>query len=323
MAIILIIDGENFKGKIKAVFYEAKKERPIWHQYDFKGLFDKVLKDISVTRKVFYFARVKEHPDSKEKSLELIEEQRLLKTHLEKNGFEVMLSGRVRGQMERVGSKTALVFKEKGVDVKIAVDMVAAACDKIADEIILCSSDSDLQPAIKETIQRDVKCVYLGFESQPNKGIAYTTDRTILIRNSEVMEFEKGKMDYKGIIIEESLEDKAILKDVKIISKKVDAVIEKDKHQTPWVKQWTKYFIEIPDARAAAVAEKLSRAIDRNHISAWYADYMTDTEHYIIFRDKTFHITNRTDHTQYDEAIKYGITLGIPRDQIDVPSWRK
>jgi len=29
----------------------------------------------------------------------------------------------------------------------------------------------------------------LGFEVNPNKGLTYTTNRTILIRNSEVLEF--------------------------------------------------------------------------------------------------------------------------------------
>ena len=87
--------------------------------------------------------------------------------------------------------KKILVFKEKGVDVKIAVDMVSLACGKKTKEIIIGSSDSDLQPTIKEVRNRQVSCVYLGFESQPNKGLSYTTNRTILIRNSEVMEFEK------------------------------------------------------------------------------------------------------------------------------------
>jgi uncharacterized LabA/DUF88 family protein len=141
-------------------------------------------------RKVFYFARIKEHEDSKKKSKELIEEQRLLKTHLETQGFEVILSGRVRGQMElgRDG-KSILIFKEKGVYVKIAVDMVSLSCDKKVREIILASSDSDLQPAIKEVRDRKVNCVYLGFEAQPNKGISYSSNRTILIRNSELFEF--------------------------------------------------------------------------------------------------------------------------------------
>ncbi len=186
-----MIDGENFKGKIKAVFNEAKK-KPVWHEYDFKSLFDKVLNGISLNRKVFYFARIKEHEGSKEKSRQLIEEQRLLKTHLEKYGFEVVLSGRVRGQVE-VGykGKQILVFKEKGVDVKIAGDMVSLSCDNKVKEIVLASSDSDLQPAIEEVRRLKVNCVYLDFEAQPNKGLTYTTSRTILIRNSEILECEK------------------------------------------------------------------------------------------------------------------------------------
>ena len=190
METVLLIDGENIKGKIKTVFKEAGKNRPVWHQYDFKGLFDRVLSGTSIKRKIFYFARIKEHENSIEKSRQLIEEQRLLKNHLEQQGFEVVLSGRVRGFEEVQGGKQVLVFKEKGVDVKIAVDMVSWACDKKVSELFLASSDSDLQPAIKEVRDRKTNCVYVGFESQPNKGLSYTTNRTVLIRNSEVLEFE-------------------------------------------------------------------------------------------------------------------------------------
>lgn len=121
-----------------------------------------------------------------------IEEQRLLKTHLEKQGFDVIMAGSVRGQMtDDPKGKKVLVFREKGVDVRIAVDMVTLACDGKAGTIILASSDSDLQPAIKEVRDRKVECIYLCFEAQPNKGISYTTNRTILMRNSEVTEFKK------------------------------------------------------------------------------------------------------------------------------------
>jgi len=192
METVLLIDGENLKGKIKAVFNEAGKDKPVWHEYDFKGLFTHVLNGIKIDRHVFYFARIKEHESSKEKSQQLIEEQRLLKTHLERLGFDVILSGRVRGQMEEgQNGKKVLVFKEKGVDVKIAVDMVSQSCDKRVKEIILASSDSDLQPAIKEVRERKTSCVYLGFENQPNKGLSYTTNKTILMRNSEVLKYEK------------------------------------------------------------------------------------------------------------------------------------
>ena len=192
MAAFLFVDGENFKGKIRSVFKDSVRDRPVWHKYDFKGLLDKALEGIVIDRRRFYFARIKEYEESREKSRQLIEEQRLLKNHLEQQGFEVILSGRVRGQTEG-GSRAGkiLIFREKGVDVRIAVDMMATACDKKAGTLILGSSDSDLQPAIKEVRERGINCVYLGFEAQPNKGISYTTNRTILIRNSEVLEFGK------------------------------------------------------------------------------------------------------------------------------------
>jgi len=186
MKTILYVDGRNFLGKLEEVFRKEKKQRPEWHTYNFKGLIDQVLKGLNVDSKIFYFAKIKEHPDTKEKSQELIKARRLLKTHLEQQGFQVVLTGVVRGNYNQDG---ILIFKEKGVDISIAVDMVSCACDKGMAIAILASSDSDLQPAIREITKRGIECVYLGFELMPNKGLASTTKRTILIRNSEVLQF--------------------------------------------------------------------------------------------------------------------------------------
>lgn len=67
-------------------------------------------------------------------------------------------------------------------------------------------------------------------------------------------------MDFNGVIIEESLTDKSVLNDVKIVSTKVEPVT--DEHKTPWVKQWTLHDVEIPADKAAEVAEKISKALD-------------------------------------------------------------
>lgn len=67
--------------------------------------------------------------------------------------------------------------------------MITLACNKELKTAIIGSSDSDLQPAIKELENREVERIYVGFEMAPNKGLTFTTNRTILIRNYEISEF--------------------------------------------------------------------------------------------------------------------------------------
>lgn len=119
--------------------------------------------------------------------------------------------------------------------------------------------------------------------------------------------------DFNGVIIEESLTDNSVLNDVNIISTKVEPVTEK--HNTPWVRQWTMHTVEIPADKASEVAKKISEALDKNH--DWYADFKTETEHYVVYASKVFHITDRTNKKQCDEATAYGISIGIPDYQVD------
>jgi uncharacterized LabA/DUF88 family protein len=189
MKTILFIDGRNFIHKLESVL-ESDNKNINFSNYNFLGLIDKVLKDIKIDKKYFYLGKLVRHESTQEKSNELIQKQRELKNHLEEQGFEVLLVGRVRGHIEKcVKGHETLIFKEKGVDVKISVDMVTFACDKKMKTAIIGSSDSDLQPAIRELEKRNIERIYLGFENTPNKGMTYTTNRTILIRNGEVKEF--------------------------------------------------------------------------------------------------------------------------------------
>ena len=119
-------------------------------------------------------------------------------------------------------------------------------------------------------------------------------------------------MDYKGTIIEESLEDKSVLEMVNILETKVEDVIEK--HQTPWLKKWTLDKVEIEENKAQEIAEKLSENLDSEH--DWYADYKNPKWHYIIFKNKVFKVDRKSEE-QYTEARNYGISLGIPENQVD------
>ena len=119
-------------------------------------------------------------------------------------------------------------------------------------------------------------------------------------------------MNYKGVIIEESLENKDVLKDVVILSTKVEEVTKK--HKTPWIKQWTLHTVEIFENQADNIAEEISKALDSEH--DWYADFKNDKYHFIIFRNKVFKV-DRNKSEKYEEVKKYGIGLGIPDYQLD------
>lgn len=187
---IIYIDGENFRHKVEEILEAEKIDKKLidFSRINLKKLLGIVLKDFKISQKLFYGSKIHEYKETSKKSQELISLQRYLKTNLEKQGFEFVIAGNVRGQEIIIGKIKKMVFREKGVDVRIAVDMVAGACDKIMDTIILCSSDSDLQPAVKEVRKRGIKVVYLGFQINPNVGLTHTTNQTILFRNSEIIE---------------------------------------------------------------------------------------------------------------------------------------
>jgi hypothetical protein len=117
---------------------------------------------------------------------------------------------------------------------------------------------------------------------------------------------------YKGVIIEESLENKAVLKKVKILKTEIEKATPE--YKTPWVKQWTLHTVEIPEKQAKQIAEELSNSLDSQH--NWYADFKNNLHHYIVFYKKVFYI-DRRNKEQYNEAKEYGISLGIPEYQVD------
>lgn len=121
-------------------------------------------------------------------------------------------------------------------------------------------------------------------------------------------------MNYVGTIIEESLKDESILKNVVILSTKVEKVVAE--HRTPWLKQWTLHKVEVPEDKVEEVSKIISQSFDTVHKQSWYVDYKNEKSHYIIFPNKIFKI-DRTSAEQYAEAKKYGISLGIPEYQVD------
>jgi hypothetical protein len=123
---------------------------------------------------------------------------------------------------------------------------------------------------------------------------------------------DRLNMNYKGTIIEESLGNVDVLKDVKVLSTRVSLVTEE--HKTPWVKQWTLHDVEISEESVVAVAEKIAKSLDSKH--SWYADFRNEVFHFVIFPNKVFKI-DRKSKEQNDAAVNYGLSIGIPSHQLD------
>lgn len=118
-------------------------------------------------------------------------------------------------------------------------------------------------------------------------------------------------MNYKGVIIEESLENKNVLKDISILNTKIEAVTEE--HQTPRIEKWTLHTVEIPNNKIGEITEQLSQSLDKN---GWYGDFKNDLFHYIVYRNKVFKVDLKNP-ILYKDAKNYGISLGIPEYQVD------
>ncbi|MSU55710.1 MAG: hypothetical protein EXS51_00155 [Candidatus Taylorbacteria bacterium] len=125
---------------------------------------------------------------------------------------------------------------------------------------------------------------------------------------------------YHGVIIEESLADKKILNQIKIISTKVEAVTEK--HQTPWLTKWTLHTVEVERGEVEMAAQKISASLDRTRSHSWYADINDGEQEYIIFPNRIFRI-NMCLQTEYDKAREYGVLIGIPEYQVDFKAGKR
>src|SRR3989338_1078992 len=119
-------------------------------------------------------------------------------------------------------------------------------------------------------------------------------------------------MDYKGVIIEESLDNKQVLQNVRIVSTEVETVTKE--HNTPYLKQWTLHTVEIPEGNVEKITEQLSQYLEKEH--NWYADFKNEKYHYIIYRGKVFKVDLKNP-ILYKEAKRYGISLGTPEYQVD------
>ena len=194
MKTIVYIDGQNFLYKAADVLIAAKKikEKQDLHTFSFRSLIEDLLDEKEVEIR-FYGTRLrryKEPADIAKKSQVMVDSQRRLRNTLNAQNLLFIESGKLKvrdGDICKTCGKQDSRFQEKGVDVRIAVDMVVDACDNKAQKLVLVSSDTDLLPAIQNVISRGKSVVYVGFSDKLTKAIVVTATETQIIRDAEII----------------------------------------------------------------------------------------------------------------------------------------
>lgn len=107
--------------------------------------------------------------------------------------------------------------------------------------------------------------------------------------------------EYMGIIVEESLEDNRILNNLKIVK------FEISEEENP-TDRWHIYTVK--------VSEKEIIMLLKNIKPKWYMHFWKDRDVIAIFKDKKFEF-NYDDKSTWKDVVNYGLSLGIPKEQLD------
>lgn len=120
-------------------------------------------------------------------------------------------------------------------------------------------------------------------------------------------------MNYKGVIIAESLTDREIIDELEIVQKSIEQTNEDC--NTPWLDIWSMYTVLIPEEKIDEYTLRISNLIEKKHANHWYCDFRNDKYHYVIFLDKIFKL-DRTKKEDYTSMKQYGVSCGFPENQL-------
>ncbi|NCU42029.1 MAG: NYN domain-containing protein [Candidatus Moranbacteria bacterium] len=173
--VAVYIDGSNFYYKLK----DLSLKNLVYFQY---GEFAKFLcrSERCLVGKRYYIGAVKARD---EKSKKMQEDQVRLFSHLQSDKCRFSIQ---RGYL----MKNDGIFHEKGVDVKIAVDILVGAYENLYDTAIVVSSDTDLIPALEKVKSLGKNVEYIGFSHKPSIALVSVATKSKLLDKNDILSFE-------------------------------------------------------------------------------------------------------------------------------------
>ena len=168
--VLVIIDGSSF-------YHGSKRLCPEIHLTNFEyRKFVEELIGVKNPRILYCVGEIKREVRNK-KAESMYAQQQSLFYNLEKQEIEIY-----KGFMLKSDGK----YHEKGVDVKMAVEIVAGALKKEYDRCFLVSSDTDIIPAILEAKKVKKKIVYVGFGGKLSRAMMRNCGGVVKINKKDI-----------------------------------------------------------------------------------------------------------------------------------------
>lgn len=172
--VAVYIDGSNFYHKLKDLRVENTTD------FDYSAFSNFLARGRQIISCRYYVGVVRVKKNNIKKGEALRTEQQKLFNNLNKHNFIIK-----QGYLMESGGK----YHEKGVDVKIAIDMLVGAYDNLYDTAILISSDTDLIPAIKKIKHLGKEIEYVGFSHCPSFALQKNVNLSRLLIREDIEDF--------------------------------------------------------------------------------------------------------------------------------------
>ena len=175
----VFIDGNNFYFKLKELSLQLGGKFSLL-DFDFKRFCEWLVVPDNLSDARYYIGALKRQRNS-EKSEKMYADQQKLISRLQNKNISTVF-----GHLIQHPDKT---FHEKGVDVKIAVEMIRYAREDKYDIAYLLSSDTDLVPAVEEVNSLGKKVCYVGIAKGQSFGLTKASGDVRLLRSEEIKIF--------------------------------------------------------------------------------------------------------------------------------------
>jgi uncharacterized LabA/DUF88 family protein len=174
----VFIDGNNFYFRLKDLAGQLGGKYRL-SDFAFMSFSQRLVQPNQLVQAFYYIGALKRSNDPK--SIKLYSKQQRLLGKLQAQGFTTVVGTIIQ---HPDGS-----FHEKGVDVRIAVEMIRLARNNVYDIAFLVSSDTDLVPAVEEVRSFGKEVVYVGTGRGQSFGLTKAANDVLLLRPNDAEPF--------------------------------------------------------------------------------------------------------------------------------------